>query len=355
MIYSPSVILGVNDLGGQMDLKNIIFHGIVTEQHNAEVSVVERNQELVLPNDNATELVSEARQSYNKDSGVSYAEFGNGWFPDYLNQLVDDQISFLDFSVKGLSDLKARMERKPLTTGGHLFFIRYEEGESDFLMTLLLKDTSGFIVQDLTISESHILNLDKLHFGARINISKWKNNDGTYISFLKGSNRQDITEYFRDFLSIDDSTFNDSGRNTLQLVQAVKVYCHSNCESEEEVAEVKSRLKVELERRVEERQTITLEAISALVDPENALSFTEFVNDSNFEIQPEFRPDKTKLRKLSRYSGRTAEISISFGSDALEDGVVSFDDSGNEPRLIVSKIPPKLLEELRLNTVEGHE
>ncbi|MFQ3248107.1 MAG: nucleoid-associated protein [Arenicella sp.] len=338
-----------------MDLKNIIFHGLVTEQHVAEVSVIERNEELLLPNENAAELVSEARQSYNKDSGISYAEFGNGWFPDYLNQLIDEKISFKDFSVQGLTDLKERMERKPLTTGGHLFFIRYEEGESDFIMTLLLKDTSGFIVQDLTISESHILNLDKLHFGARINISKWKNNEGTYISFLKGSNRQDITEYFRDFLSINEATFNDPGRNTLELVQAIKEYCHTNCESEEEVADIKSRLKSELERRVEDRQTITMEAISALVDPDNASSFTEFVNDSDFEIQPEFRPDKTKLRKLSRYSGRTSEISISFGSDALEDGVVSFDDSGNEPKLIVSKIPPKLLEELRLNTVEGHE
>ena len=340
-----------------MNLKNIIFHGLVTKQHDAEVSVIERKEELTLPSDNATELVAEARKSYNKDSGISYAEFGNGWFPDYLNKLIDEEISFLEFSVKGLGDLKERMKRKPLTTGGHLFFIRYEESESDFIMALLLKDTSGFIVQDLTISESHILNLDKLHFGARINISKWKDegNDETYISFLKGSNRQDITEYFRDFLSINDATFNDSSRNTLQLVQAIKEYCHKNCESEEEVADIKSRLKGELERRVEERQAITLEAVSALVDPENASSFTEFVNDSNYEIQPEFRPDKAKLRKLSRYSGRTSDISISFGSDALEDGIVSFDDSGSEPKLIVKKIPPKLLDELRLNTVEGHE
>ena len=137
-----------------MDLKNIIFHGLVTEQHEADVTVIERNEELLLPNENATELVVEARQSYNKDSGISYAEFGNGWFPDYLNQLIDEEITFKDFSVQGLNDLKERMKRKPLTTGGHLFFIRYEEGECDFIMTLLLKDTSGFIVQDCLLYTS---------------------------------------------------------------------------------------------------------------------------------------------------------------------------------------------------------
>ena len=86
------------------------------------------------------------------------------------------------------------------------------EGRDNFLNTWtefdnsvarwMFKDMNGFVISDLTIQESHILNLEKLHFAALININKWKNNNDSsaYISFLKGAGRQDITGYFKKFL-----------------------------------------------------------------------------------------------------------------------------------------------------------
>lgn len=334
-----------------MQLNNIIFHALKTNQYESEVEVIERDCEFSLSDPLATRLVTEARKGYNKDSGIAYATFGHGWLPDRLTQLLNSEINFLELSQYGVNDLKAKLQREPLTTGGHLFFIRYTEEPEEFLMTLLLKDIEGLIVkEDLSITESHILNLDKLHFAARININKWLNGDSGYISFLKGSRRQGITEYFKEFLCIDESSFNDPKKNTEALVSAIKDYCSKKFPEEKQL-EVRSRVAKEIQQKINDDDYITIGAIAALIDPDNSEEFINFLNESDYQVQPVFKADKTKLKKLTRFTGKIGNIlTISFESEAFDKNMIEFqdqDENNDMPKLIIKDIPENLLKELR--------
>lgn len=337
-----------------MQLIHIIFHELITEQYSSAVEVNAREDVLPLPNNMADRLVRQARQSYNKDTGVAYAEFGHGWFPDCLRQLIDNEIDFINFSESGLSDLRTRFAQRPLTTGGYLFFIQYEEDNTQYMMALLLKDIDGFVIDELDISEGHILNLEKLHFAARVNISKWLNQESNYISFLKGKNRKEVSDYFKGFLCINEDSFNDPKRNTEHLVAAIKEYCNDHVPNDTERAEIRTRVTEEIKRRFDNQESITVNAISALVSPEEPERFASYINTSAYDIQPEFRADMTEIKKLIWYSGRTKDIRISFEAEAMEEGRIKFTEPKKDgvirPQLTIYDIPEKLLEELRKNS-----
>lgn len=337
-----------------MILKNIIFHALITRQHQSTVEVYPRDKVLELPNEMADRLVSHAKQSYNKDSGVAYADFGHGWFPDYLRKLIDNEVDFITLSTAGLSDLRNQLSRQTLTTGGHLFFIEYEEDNTLYMMALLLKDIDGFVIDNLDLAEGHILNLDKLHFGAKINISKWVGEGQGYISFLKGGNRKDVTEYFKRFLCIDEESFNDPKTNTRHLVAAIKEYCNKYCEEESERFSIRNRVSEDINHRISNNEVITIASISSLVDPNDPDRFSTFINESEYEIQALFKADSTTMKRLTRFSGKTKEINISFEMDALEKGMIKFEDVFDVnkklvPKLTIFDIPETLLEELRKN------
>ena len=335
-----------------MELQNIIFHALNTQQHSSEVLIHERSEELPLPNEKATRLVQEAKKSYSKDSSIAYARFDHGWFPDKLTELIRAEITFIQFSSCGLNNLQKQLEEEPLTTGGHLFFIKYSEGNEPFILALLLKDIEGFVVNKMELSESHILNLDKLHFGARVNIKNWIADNGNYITFLKGSNRVNVTSYFKKFLCIDDSSFNEPRDNTRKLTSAVKDYCNEfHSDNETRKFQIRERVANELYTKNENNEAVTLAAVSALISPENTNHFVEYINEMQYEIQPDFKVDKTSIRQLTRYQGKTKNISISFEHDAIEKGLINLktvQQNGQEkPILEILDIPDNLIKELK--------
>jgi len=342
-----------------MNLQHIIFHALETKQHNSKVRIHARKNELELPDERASDLTVKASKSYRKDRGLAHARFGHGWFPDRLREFYESKIDFHSFSIYGLESLRAELEEEPLSTGGHLFFISFTEDGSPYLMCLLLKDMDGWVINDMEITESHILNLENLHFAALIDIKKWKDIECTsaYISFLKGVKRQEITSYFKKFLCVDDDSFNDPKKNTRSLVEAIKDYCNDYCESQDDIYTARARVNDEIMRKIGNREPITLEGIAPFVDPDNVDRFHEFLQSSNYQIQPEFEPDKGRLKGLTVFSGRGGGINITFESDAIASGKIDFieADENGSAKLIINQIPPDLLMELRKSKPDSNE
>lgn len=334
-----------------MLLNNLIFHELETTQHSTQVDV-NSFEEYQLPSANADRLVNEALESFSSESTIAYAQFGHGWFPDRLRQFLDGNIGFEEFSDYAVQDMRSRLEREPLTTGGYLFLIYYTDGNSNYILTLLLKDIEGLIINNGDIEESHILDLDKLHFAALVNIDSWENpqDDLGCISFLKGRSRSEVTAYFKDYLCIDDDTFNDPVVNTKSLVQVIMEYCKDAFDDEEIRFSARNRVYTAILQKINQNEEITLEEVANLVNPTDNQSFIDYINQSDYAVQPEFMANKTALRKLTRYSGRNSEISISFENSALESGRIQYlpanQEDGQPAKLIIHDIPQNLLQDL---------
>ncbi|TQV77343.1 hypothetical protein FLL45_05205 [Aliikangiella marina] len=310
-----------------MDLKSLIFHKIVTVQYDPKVSIDAREETIPLPDPKADKLVSEIIKSYREESHLAYAGFSeNEWFPTKLLEYENDNIDFYKLSVDGLKKLSGLMRHTPASTGGYLTFAHYKIDGNNFFMIILIKDKEGIgITNNLELEDVHSLDLDKLHFAARINVDRWlaTKDDKTirHISFLKGKGRNDeVVGYFKLFLGIDEEGYIDPARHTNELVNSIKNYC-SKFDNEEEAINVRRRAHDYTQSQLEKGKAITLAEISNLLNPEDPNEFIKYIADNEIEIPGEFKPTERNLKKLVKYriKGENSDYTLSFEQSAIED------------------------------------
>ena len=327
-----------------MEIHHVIVHKINSEQYSSKVTTIQREKEITLPNKNADNLLGYVIESFNKDVDIAYAGFDEkSWFPAQLNSFNDSKLTFYDFSCQSLTELASKMQLVAAATGGYLTIFHYTENNNNFLMVILLKDREGIVInQNLEIEIIQSLNLERLHFAAKININKWKNPDleeqRNHISFLKGKGREYVVDYFRSFLGIDETMYVDPHRNNLELVNAIKEYASQEKDFQKRNALI-DRVHSYLDTQTDNNEPIALGYLASLASPENPNLFVSFLHDAGTELPGEFPGDKKVIEKLIRYHIRTKEYTLTFLKKAVDDGIFWINDDGN---LEISYLTPKL-------------
>ena len=141
-----------------MELQNIIFHKVITEQHKTPVTTVPREKSLDLPEKKADYLVNEVLNNYDREVSLAYAGFTtDSLFPNKLNSFLSGQLKFYDFSIHILDQLRLKMLKVPASTGGYLTIAKYNINGDSMLLLILLKDKDGIgISSDLKLEEDAI-------------------------------------------------------------------------------------------------------------------------------------------------------------------------------------------------------
>ena len=147
-------------------------------------------------------------------------------------------------------------------------------------MVILLKDQEGIgITPDLDLAKVQSLDLDTLHFAARIDISRWLSKDmevkKNHISFLKGrSGNEEVVNYFKTFLGIDEHLYLDPARHTLDLVNTIKNYVAYNVPIQERDATVTRVYEYANDRR-ENDKPVLRNQIANLISPDDPENFVK--------------------------------------------------------------------------------
>ncbi|NVO74243.1 nucleoid-associated protein [Photobacterium damselae] len=323
-----------------MELNNIIFHEVITEQHKAAVQVKPRDKCLDLPDVRANNLIESVLGSYDKEASLAYAGFiADSFFPNKLDKLLSKQDDFYLFSLNVLHHLRSEMGKVPASTGGYLTISQYQSDEEVKVLIILLKDKEGIgISKNLELEDVHSLNLDKLHAAALINITRWKSKQERYISFLKGKSRdREVVGYFKSLLSIDEDMYTDPAKHTKDLVTVIKNYCTDKV-SEVEAGNIKNRVHLFSIDRADKNETVLLTEIASLVNPENPQEFIDYIKEQKFEIPGEFKPVAKRLKKLVSYrvKGETTNYTLSFEHSAVEDNKIWIN---KEEHIVISDVP----------------
>lgn len=328
-----------------MKIHNVIIHKLISEQHKKEVVIFPRNTEIALPNANAATLLNSINISYVKDTDIAYAGFDETkWFPKQFAQLINDEIDFYNFTVSGLGKLKEIMELVPPATGGYLVFYYYADDQSDYLMVILLKDKTGIIIDDkLDIVPIQNLDLDKLHFAAKINItrfiSKDERNKRNHISFLKGKNRTYVVDYFKNFLGIDEKKYFDPHRSNLDFVNLIKDFADTK-DSINQRNDIIDKAHNYAKTQIEINEPISLSYLANLTSPENPEEFLTFMRNKKLELPGEFSGEAKVLNKLVRYHSRTKNYSITFYKQAVDEGIITLN---KQDQLVISDVSDYVL------------
>lgn len=326
-----------------MNIRHVIVHLLEKEQHQTQVAVSMRPDELPISN-RLTTLLDHVRKLYNRGSGRGWGEFQEERFlAVQVSEYLEERIDFYLLTTRAVGELVGHLKTTPLSTGGYLLFVEYDERGDHFLMIVMLKSTPGLTFDAaLEILDVQHLDLQKLHFAARVNLTARAAGRPKYISFIRGRATAGVTTYFKEFIGVTE--YSDALLKTKELVNAVINYLDERGLPPEELEAEKSRVHAYCANVASEDRPVYLEDLSRFLDEENPTDFLEYANSEDVQLEDEIHIEKSVLKPLVRYYGKDKDVSISFSGHALKAQRVTYNPERDE--LTIHRVPVALRAQL---------
>lgn len=342
-----------------MSIQNIIVHEVRKEDGDEKAKIVLRIEENEI-NEHANILSTELSQLFRKTGlntgGFIEPESKDDPLPHFV-QLLTNYFTgeafpeFVNFSNAATKEFKSKLDESGSSKGGYLWFNHYAYNSEHFLSVVLLRKKAGLSISaNLTLDQIERIDLDKLHMAARINLTSWLDGSSSrYIAFRIGRDAKDVTSYFSKFIGCEEYT--RAKVDTQHLVEVVKKYCTQHGFDEVKTEGAKQFVYDQCLDWLAEEIPVTIDALSELLDgkfqPTQQNLFLEIAQSDPFFLNNEVPIEKTALRGLTRYSGKSKKMSLSFDSDLLNISV--FFDEGNKS-LLFTDLPGKLIDQMQDKT-----
>ena len=343
-----------------MGIKNIIIHEVRKEEHKAsEIFTREKENKI---DDHAEKLSSELSKLFRK-TGLNTGRFITPEKKDdpkpqfvillekYFNKHSFED--FVSFSQSATREFEKHLNKSTASKGGYLWFNHYTHGDEHFLTVVLLRKKSALsLSSDLTLDKIEELDLDTLHMAARINLSAWLEGvSSKFIAFRIGHGAKDVTDYFSKFVGCEEYT--RARVDTQNLVLVTKQYCTTHKFSDDKSESVKRFVFDQCINWMNDDKPVLLESISSLLDdsfkPENKGAFLDIAQDEPYSLNNEVPIERSALKGLTRYFGKTKKMSISFDSELLNVSVFFDEETGT---INITELPEKLIAQLISETPE---
>jgi nucleoid-associated protein len=241
-------------------------------------------------------------------------------FPVHLKQYLDGGTAFMQFTLETIGQIARKMEDSFLASGGYALFLRYRNDAQDFVLVAMLKLKPGAGIAAGTLDLTETLNIDLAHLNeaARINLTRWHDNQQPYLTFIKGGTRQaDISDYFREALAC--TSYTDSKHHTEALLRAARDFVETRLDLSPEprrleMLAMRHRLFDCLDSN---REEVPLATIAAAVNPIAPEAFLAHVasraeGGDGYHLDERIKPNRKTYISLKRVSGKIGTVSLSF-------------------------------------------
>lgn len=337
-----------------MSITNLIVHEIQKHEGERKAILIARPNEN--PIDGQADVLSEQVTNLFNRSGMTTGRFTNpqgseegSQLPTLLskhfkNEQFDD---FAGFSKDCAAEYLKFLEPVEEAEGGLLWFNHYELHGTHFLYIVMLKRKQGIgLGADLSLSQVEQIEMEKLHMALRINLNAWLSGDeGRYIAFRFGRAPKVESEYFTQFIGCDEPKV--AAKETRKLVELTSAFCQSERVPAKQANDFKRIVAEQCQSKAEEREPLAIQQIANEVESrfsvEQANKFLEIAESESFQMEKEIFIEKAALKKLTRLSGSSRALTLSFNSDLLGDSIVFNADTGT---LTIKDLPKSLLKQL---------
>ncbi|MGF0338234.1 nucleoid-associated protein YejK [Ectopseudomonas toyotomiensis] len=331
-----------------MPIRHCIVH-LIDKKPDGSPAVVQARDCSMASSQAMEHLLADLNESYNAKQGKVWGLFHeqSGAFPfsGWLKTYLDGGQDFAAFSREAVEHLQRLMEESNLSVGGHVLFVHYQQGMTDYLTIAILHHSEGVAVTDaLDVTPAKHLDLGQLHLAARINISEWQNNKQSkqYISLIQGKNGRKASDYFRDFIGCQEGI--DGPGETRTLLKAFSDFVESEDLPDEQAREKTNTLVSYASSQAKLGEPITLEELSELIDEDRPQAFYEHIRNKDYGMSAKFPADKRTLKQLQRFTGRAEGLAISFEAHMLGSRI-DYDEARDT--LVIRQVPTQLRDQLR--------
>ncbi|MEZ8346395.1 nucleoid-associated protein [Vibrio splendidus] len=307
-----------------MSIKNVILHE-VTRKNDGEM-VVKNLRDVENSTAGLGEKLTEQLIELFSQSTLNIGEFGvNGdatlepAFEQQLKKLHEKKATFVETTKAMATSFASIIEDPKLQTvkGGILAFYVYEYKGSTLLAVTVLNRIDGINASDkLDLSSSTIIDLNRLHLGASINISDWqKGFSSRYIKFKTGRSVE-MRDYFESFIGCQRDK-QAASRETTALKNAIKSYS-TNLKLDSDA--MQSKLDAAhsfIQEQQKSGKEVLLTHVANAVFPGSTKEFLDVARGDEYQLSEQLAISPTELKRYVRLSGRGKGVAISFDNELL--------------------------------------
>ncbi|MBK5144887.1 nucleoid-associated protein YejK [Budviciaceae bacterium BWR-B9] len=326
-----------------LDLDQIVLHQLIKRDEQT-LDVVLRDSPLT--NNQATEeMVAELHRVYSGKSKAFGLFNGESQFADALKSCRKGEESFLDFTRNSTEMLCNELAKYPFAEGGIVVFCQYRYLAVEYLLVAVLTSCSSMLVNEqLDISTTHYLDIDRADIVARIDLTEWETNPESvrYLTFLRGRVGRKVSDFFMDFLAASEGL--DAKAQNRGLLQAVDDYCAEGQLNKNERQSYRQQVYTYCNGQLQAGEEIAIDDLAKELPTVGEKDFRQFTNENGYELEEHFPADRGTLRQLTKFSGSGGGITLGF--DALLLGERVFWDPATDT-LTIKGLPPNLRDQLQ--------
>ena len=331
-----------------MHIVDAIIHKVAKQKDTrgpASTNITPRTESLTL-DEHLTQLVQEILKLYARLS-PGYGTLGQDSvdhpFTTFLREYTEgESIEFIEFTTKTNRRIATAMQGHQFTTTSYPLFVRYNNQGRDWILVavLKLKDQVSVDEETLDLSSARVFAIQDLREAARIDVTKWQQDDQPYLSFIKrGAGGDSSSEYFRTAMACLDYT--DSKYHTTLALGALKQYCSDREFTPEQTVRAKEQFRSYCEEKHDRGEPVNLVAFSSQLNDQEPTDFLDYIREHEITVAETFAPHKATYVRLGRIKKTFRSVSLSFDVDELHTQKVRLVKNHND--LLISAPPADLI------------
>lgn len=303
---------------------------------------------LVTPTTSVAHLVEQLHLAYNGKPAKGYAAFNTAKDQQVVTVLQDWQKQNSDFIVlanTATSVLEQQLVAHQMPESGYLLVCHYRYLASDYLLFCLLGSKDHFsLTEELELSTSRHLDIARMQLAARLDLTEYQSSPehGKYISFIRGRAGRKVADFFLDFLGCEEGT--DAKANSKVVLSSVEEYFTAADFDSTEKNDARKQVYSYCEERAKAGQDVVLTELSAVIDEQEQQGFLRYCQEQQLGVDSQFPVEVKELKKLIKFSGQGAGLSLSFEQKLLGDRV-QYDPHSDT--ILIKGTPPNLRDQLQ--------
>lgn len=303
---------------------------------------------LAEPGGDYESLHRQFKRLFNARPGKAYGRFtediGNHPFSSWLREYLEQRQDFERFSGRVLEHWQDLVAAQQAELDSPLLLVHESLADGEVIYLFALETEAALQLDgDLSLQGTEIISQSRLNLAARVELEDWRGEHptDTYLTLLQGRGTGERGKLFANLIGFQSNV--DVEAETRTFMDAVESFARE--QSPEQAQTVRARAYEFCREQEAMGEPVPVSALSGYLNDEQPEQFAHHAAESQ-SLAPDsvLHPDRRRVRKLVRLSGKGHGMSLSFSSDLLNQAVHYDTD---QDALIITRVPRSLKEQLQ--------